>query len=142
MRFVVPGTPKGKARPRVCFKGNRAWAYTPKVTRTYESEIKKHALKSGIKKKVGNVSIEISAIFKIPKSTSKTKSKQMLEGQIRPTKKPDMDNIAKTVLDALNGIAYDDDKQVCTLKISRWYGMEEKLIIDIKSEKNEEFLHT
>jgi Holliday junction resolvase RusA-like endonuclease len=67
------------------------------------------------------VGIYIKACFSIPKSTSKKKHKLMLENIIRPTKKPDADNIAKIVCDALNGIAFLDDKQIVDARITKWY---------------------
>ena len=54
----------------------------------------------------------ILAYFEPPKSISKKKRAEMLEGKIWPAKKPDSDNIAKVVLDALTGIAYHDDTQI------------------------------
>ena len=45
----------------------------------------------------------------------------MLDNKIYPTVKPDTDNIAKSILDALNGIAYKDDKQVVTLSVKKRY---------------------
>ena len=57
----------------------------------------------------------VTAFFEPPKSISKKKRAEMLEGKIWPAKKPDSDNIAKVVLDALNGIAYHDDTQIIKL---------------------------
>jgi Holliday junction resolvase RusA-like endonuclease len=45
----------------------------------------------------------------------------MVEGKIRHTKKCDADNLAKSILDALNGIAYYDDSQVCELLVRKYY---------------------
>ena len=47
---------------------------------------------------------------------------------VRPTKKPDADNISKIVLDALNGLAYYDDNQVVTLHIDKCYAKEESQV--------------
>ena len=51
----------------------------------------------------------------------------MLLGIIRPTIKPDVDNIAKVILDSLNGLAYKDDKQIVFCIISKWYGENPKV---------------
>ena len=40
---------------------------------------------------------------------------------IRPTVKPDCDNLAKSILDSLNGLAYHDDKQVVELVVKKYY---------------------
>lgn len=45
----------------------------------------------------------------------------MLNGEILPTKKPDSDNIIKIILDALNGIAYHDDSQICSIHFEKKY---------------------
>jgi Holliday junction resolvase RusA-like endonuclease len=59
------------------------------------------------------------------------RKKMMLEGQIRHTKKCDADNLAKAVLDALNGIAYYDDSQVCELSVSKLYSDNPRVIVSI-----------
>lgn len=67
---------------------------------------------------------EIKVFMPIPKSDSKKKRELKLSGKIRPTMKPDNDNIAKSVLDALNGVAYLDDKQIVELAVDKKYGEE------------------
>ena len=56
----------------------------------------------------------------------------MIKGEILPTKKPDIDNIMKVVLDALNGVAYFDDKQVCKVNFIKMYSEEPRLKILIR----------
>ncbi len=65
--------------------------------------------------------MEIYAYFSIPKNVSKKKREQMLSGDIRPTKKPDMDNIVKIIADALNRIAYKDDAQIVDTIVRKYY---------------------
>lgn len=102
--------PQGKARPRFTKKGR---AYTPQQTKDYEDLIKYEFIRQcGNNPTDKPVSLSVTAYFKIPKGTSKIKSKKMASGLIKPTKKPDADNIIKAVADALNGIAYLDDKQI------------------------------
>lgn len=55
------------------------------------------------------------------KSATKANRELMLTGKIRPTVKPDWDNIGKLVSDALNGIAYDDDKSVVDAVVRKYY---------------------
>ena len=64
-----------------------------------------------------NLPLEISilALFPIPKYASKKTKELMINGYIFPTKKPDGDNIIKAILDALNGVAYRDDSQICRI---------------------------
>lgn len=127
MRFEIPGEVKGKARPRASFFGGRPRLYTPKGTVDYENWVK-----LCYKGTLFNEPMEVSitAYFAIPKSFSKKKREEALAGTIRPTRKPDSDNIAKSILDALNGIAYSDDSQVVLLKVEKVYG-EPKAIVEL-----------
>ena len=65
--------------------------------------------------------VRILAKFPIPESWSKKNKEKALKGEIMPNKKPDLDNIAKIILDGLNGVAYTDDKQVTSLEIEKVY---------------------
>ena len=122
VQFSVPGKPIGKQRPRVTTRGGFARAYTPKETVEYENRIRTSYRCISGGKLSGPVFASIEGIFPIPKSASKKEKELMLSGSIPYTKKPDCDNIAKSVLDALNTIAYDDDSQVCKLMVSKTYG--------------------
>lgn len=115
------GEPNGKERPRFCHNGQ---IYTPKQTTTYEQQIIFDYYKQcGNVKFNENSQLELSvaAYFKIPKSGSKKKKAEMRIGDIRPTKKPDGDNILKAVADALNGVCYKDDKNIVKMSIEKFY---------------------
>ena len=56
----------------------------------------------------------------------------MINNIISPTKKPDIDNIVKIVLDAMNKFAFKDDTQITKLEVEKIYGIEEKLQIKIE----------
>ena len=77
------------------------------------------------------VAANILAFFEPPKSISKKKREDMLTGKIWPAKKPDSDNIAKVVLDALNGIAYHDDTQIIKLSVTKAYKEEAYLSVTL-----------
>ena len=106
--------------------------YTPDETTEYENLVRLYYKmhKHGVKLD-GEIKASIVAVFPVPKSDSKKKRAQKLEGTIRPTTKPDCDNIAKAVLDALNHIAYDDDSQVVSLEVQKKYGEEPKTIVTL-----------
>ena len=120
--FEIPGPIKGKARPRVTRAGI---AYTPKETVQYENLVKlcfREAAASGTVDLFDKpLRAQLEVYHEIPKSTSKSRKGAMLLDRIYPTKKPDADNIAKIVLDSLNGIAYKDDSQVVELIVNKSY---------------------
>jgi len=121
--YSVYGEPIGKGRPRFAKRGNFVSTYTPQKTKTYEDEIRMMA-----KAAMGSsepletpVTVAIYIRVGIPASFSKQKRKDALANIERPTKKPDIDNIAKCFLDGMNGIVYLDDKQVVSLHITKVY---------------------
>lgn len=123
-QFEVLGEPIGKARPRV----TRWGAYTPQKTVDYENKIK---AAYGGRFYEGYLQMDVKAYFKIPKSTSKKKKESMLMGEIKPDKKPDIDNVLKIVLDSLNKTAYKDDAQVITASITKEYSESPRIKITI-----------
>jgi len=123
--FTVEGTAVPKQRPRI--SGRRA--YTPKRTKDYEERVLEafRSSYSGFYPAFGKdvpVRICISVIQEIPKSWSKKKRAQAENGEVVPlSRNGDVDNIAKSILDALNGFAYEDDCQVTMLMITKQYGV-------------------
>lgn len=120
IKFSVPGEPKGKGRPRL---GRSGHAYTPHDTANYENLVKvcfAEAFPDFVPLD-GEVYVDITAYYKIPKSVSKKKAFDMALGIVNPTKKPDLDNIAKIICDSLNGMAYGDDAQVTKLIVRKLY---------------------
>lgn len=136
VRFTVPGQPKGKARARTVRRGGgKSFSYTPEGTVLYENLIKTCYLQDA-----GHVlfndgqplAVSITAFYEVPKSYSKKKKQEMLDGQLYPTKKPDIDNIAKCVLDALNKLAYRDDTQVVRLHTEKHYAEIPRVEVEIR----------
>ena len=121
--FMVYGEPVGKGRPRFAKRGNFVSTYTPQKTKTYEDEIRMMARAAmGSSEPLDTpVTVAIYIRVGIPASYSKQKRKDALAGTIKPTKKPDLDNIAKAFLDAMNEIVYLDDKQVVGLHVTKVY---------------------
>ncbi len=118
MRFEVFGEVIGKGRPRFTRSGR---TYTPKKTSGYERTIKTAYLNKYTYLSKKSLRIKICAYLEVAKSHSKVKKTKMLNNLLQCTKKPDIDNIVKVVLDALNKVAYQDDTQVVELvAIKRW----------------------
>lgn len=127
MIFEVLGNPIGKQRARTLRNGH---SYTPEKTVNYETLIKLSCPKT-VEPLVGALQVSVIACYPIPKSFSKVKREQALQGQIKPLVKPDIDNVVKIVCDALNGIAYKDDTQISTVWATKKYGEQPKIIIQI-----------
>lgn len=119
VKIIIPGEPKGKGRPRMSTQTGRA--YTPKDTVMYENLVKTCYMEQSNEYLEGEITASITAYYGIAKSTSKKKKALMLNGELRPTKKPDLDNVIKGVLDSINNIAYKDDSQVVKVITEKFY---------------------
>lgn len=137
--FIVEGEIVGKGRPRVTTRGGFARAYTPKRTVDCENRIRAAYLNEypiGMKwKSKEPLEIVINVYFEIPKSATKKAREQMILGYVRPTKKPDADNLMKTICDSLNGLCFQDDSQIVEATINKWYAVEPKAEITIREKE-------
>ena len=119
LRFSIPGEPRGKGRPR--FSASRAGfvrVRTDDKTAAYENLVKLAARQAGAQPIDGPLAVQITAYFVPAQSWSKKRRAAALAGHEAPGRF-DVDNIAKAVLDGLNGIAFADDKQVVALMICK-----------------------
>lgn len=136
MKLEILGKPMGKQRPRLSKFGT----YTPQKTVNYETLIKYLFTQkySNFKPYEGELRAKITAIFEVPKSYSKKKRESLLaipgieNSGAGYAHKPDCDNIAKIVLDALNGLAYKDDSQITALLVFKEYGEQAKVIVEVE----------
>ena len=134
IQFEILGKPVAKGRPRL---GRYGHTYTPQKTVQYENLVKvtfMNEYRNHIPYE-GYIEADIKAIFEIPKSYSKKKTKELLETSNNYDHKPDLDNIAKIILDSLNGLAYKDDSQVTVLHINKQYGEQAKVVVTLKEIK-------
>lgn len=130
VELLIPGLPMGKQRPK--FNRWTKSAHTPEKTLNYETYVKELYVTKRLPMLSGYIGVEITAFYLIPKSTSQKKKQQMLKNELLPDKKPDIDNIAKIICDALNGIAYADDKQVVHLTINKYYSEQPKVVVQLE----------
>lgn len=130
--FVVEGKPVGKGRPRFKRMGNFVQTYTPEKTADYEKLVRLGFQNAGGSITEKPVRIKIVVCFVPPKSARKKDKIEMLANRILPAKKPDCDNIAKIILDALNQIAYKDDSQVIELSVKKLYSEVAKVSVHIE----------
>ena len=119
--FNIRIRPKPKQRPR--FAGH---AYTPAETQKYEERIAYEVYRQGATKMQGPIFISIGFFYKRPKR---------MKNPERHTKRPDLDNLIKGVLDALNGVLWDDDAQIASLDADKWYAEEDAILISVSGDE-------
>ena len=120
--FTVPGEPVGKESPRTVNQNGVIRTYIPEKTVVYMQAVQ-YLYRQANGPDFGNkpIAVTIRAFFPVPKSASKSKREDMLNDVIKPTITPDADNIQKAICDALNGVAYTDDRQVVSSSIVKMY---------------------
>lgn len=135
LRFELPGHPQGKGRARAYRQGNFIKHYTPEQTRSYEGMVRLAAAEAmaGRSPYEGPVELDVLAVFAVPQSFSKRKRAAALGNNLRPTKKPDMDNIIKAISDAMNGVVFKDDCQIVTGFYAKVYGEAPKVAVTVRT---------
>ena len=131
VKFTIPGEPHGKARPRVV----NGHAFTPGNTVEYENLVRLEYQRQCGQQRFSDdaqLDLRITAYYAVPKSVSRKKHIAMLEHKIRPTKKPDADNVVKSIADSLNKIAYRDDTQIVDCQIRKFYGEWSRVVVTIQ----------
>ena len=128
--FTIPGSPQSKQRPRFSRKNGSVAVYTPEETANYESLVQFAYLQQCGKAFLnGAICAEISTYFPVTQSASKKKKHAMVADEIKYIKKPDLDNVVKALLDALNGVAYHDDAQVCEMHVRKKYAEAPRVVV-------------
>lgn len=137
--FCIYGEPQGKGRPRFSSVNGHVKTRTPEQTVIYENLVKTEYRSQSGKRSPDDamLDVRIFAYYSIPKSVSKKKRKAMLEKKVRPTKKPDFDNIGKVICDSLNGIAYRDDAQIVDSMVRKFYSDTPRVVVSISNIETE-----
>lgn len=122
--FDITGKPVAKGRGRIGQVGGRPMIFTPNNTRKWERDARMVARQhmQGRPPFHGPISLNVLIIFEIPKSWPSWKRDAAMRGDIAHTTKPDADNILKAAKDAMNGIIWLDDCQVCDINVRKRYG--------------------
>ena len=132
VKFIVLGTPTAKGRPRMTRQGH---TYTPQKTVMYENLVRLE-----YQRQCGSfqfdrdalLDVRMIAYYPIPKSVSQKKRQMMADHRM---KRPDVDNVCKSILDSLNQIAYHDDAQVVDCQVRKFYGDTPKVVVTIEEIK-------
>lgn len=136
--FVIDMVPVAKARARVFAQGGKIRAVTPTKTRNAESIVRDTAVVAGVKPIDGPVGLTLKFRYRPPKSWSKRKTEKAIESREFKITMPDLDNLAKLVKDALNGVAWCDDRQVAWSVTEKSYGPRDEIDVRICSLEDSE----
>jgi Holliday junction resolvase RusA-like endonuclease len=121
--FTVPGPVRGKGRPRIVKHGKFTRLATDEKTASYENRVALAAHEAMRSRGMleGPLTVVMSARLCPAASVPKKTRAAMLSGNAPPTKKPDLDNTIKALMDGLNGVAWRDDVQVVSITATKSY---------------------
>ena len=132
--FAVYGEPVPKGRPRFSTRGKFPVAYTPEKTKAYEFEVGMMAVAAmgGSKPLEGALEAFIYVTFPIPPSYSKKRTEACLNDTEKHTKRPDLDNVIKSVIDGMSEIVFFNDSQITSIYATKVYGEVAKVEVLVK----------
>lgn len=125
LTFSVPGEPVAKGRARAFIRGGKIGHHTPDKTARYENLVRLVAKQAigAAKPLEGPISLRCTFWLPVPMSYSNKRRKACLNGSERHCKRPDIDNLLKSVKDGCNGVVWVDDCQVVEVMASKRYGV-------------------
>lgn len=134
IQFVVPGQPVAKGRPKAARKGNHLTIYTPKKTVNYESLVAYAAsiAMAGKNLMLKPIYLELDVRLPIPASWSATRKRKAADGLIAATKKPDLDNLEKSIKDGMNGVVWRDDSLVVKVAKNKRYAETPGVVVIVR----------
>lgn len=122
LKIEIPGDVQAQQRPKFSRYGNNVSVRDPKESKDYKSFVRLVASQVAPDTLITEeIRLRIDVYRKIPKSFSKKKHQQAVDGELRPTTKPDVDNLAKGIKDGLSKVIWHDDSQVTELFVRKWY---------------------
>lgn len=136
LQFHIDAEPVPKGRPKFSQVGGFMRAYTPKKTSDYESIVRATAQQAMGPTDLLETALGVYLYIRlpIPQSHSKKRKEACLSGQEKPIKKPDIDNLAKSVLDGMNGVIWKDDSQIVSLHVTKVYSSGSGVDVLVKEE--------
>lgn len=122
LKFIIDGDVQPQQRPRFSRQGGFVKTYDPPESAKYKKHVAEVA--SAYKTEVlidSEIRLTIDVYRKIPKSFTKKKLKQIEDGELLPTSKPDVDNLAKGIKDGITGVLWKDDSLIVELIVRKFY---------------------
>jgi len=136
IKFEIPGEPQGKRRARFVRAGHFIKSYADPKSVSFETFVREMfclAYPQFVPLE-GQLAVEIRAFCGMPNSVSKKKRVLMENGELRPAKKPEVDNIAKVILDALTGLGFRNDSQVTRLLVDKLYSDRPRVEVEVNGQ--------
>ena len=125
MKIIIYGEPVAQGRPRFTMRNGYPQAIDPANSREYKEKVKLYAIHAMKQESYttpeGAILVDIVFHMSIPQSWPKKKRTEAAQGLIRPTSKPDIDNLFKCLTDALKGLAWKDDSQITDVHMKERY---------------------
>ena len=135
IRLVIdlPAAPKERARVVSNSANGMVVSYTPAKTRRFSALVRGVASRvmAGAAPISGPVGMEITFLFRPPKSWPLWRRAAAIDGVLAPTARPDMDNLDKALLDALNGVAFDDDALISRHGAEKRFAEQDAIVVRI-----------
>ena len=123
--LTVLGAPVAFSRPRWNSKTRKV--FNENNYSVYKGKVRGHAARITSGLLDGPLEAEIDFYLPIPDSWTKKRKDNARSGLELPTKKPDVDNYAKSIFDACNEVFYKDDSQIVRVTARKWYSDEPRI---------------
>lgn len=137
LTFHLEGKVMGQPRPRFSTRNGHAVAYDREDAAAYKDALR-HRCRLAMASAGVPLCMEatafsacVTAIFRTPKSWSRKKREDAIQGRLPMTSRPDGDNILKIVLDAVNGLLWKDDSQVDLATVAKRWGEDDMLVVQV-----------
>ncbi len=133
IKFAIVGPVQAQQRPRFSRQNGHVRTYDDKKSRTYKAHVQKCAARYAPEQLIDSaIELHIDVFHKLQQSGSKQLKADKLAHRVRPTVKPDLDNLAKGIKDALTGMIWRDDAQVVSLTVRKFYAVDPRAEITIR----------
>lgn len=139
LTFEIPGNVQPQQRPKAATRGKVVTIYDPKESKEYKKYVaavaEKYALDCLITQEI-KLTIDVYRPLTQEIIKSHNKLTAAINGTLRPTKKPDIDNLVKGIKDGITNVIWKDDSQVTELIARKWYGESPKAVVTIEWESD------
>lgn len=126
VRFVVPGPPQPQERARSARVGAGVRTYTPERTRSWKGLCQFHMRQAAGECWKPGIPLEVAVVAVFPLPASQYRKRAVVARRWHVGARGDVDNLAKIVLDAGNGVLWHDDGQVGKLTVEKWVGAQDE----------------